>query len=246
MHQSVSVAAAFLAGLLSFLSPCVLPLVPGYLSFISGVNLSQYRQAELPAGLTRRVTLLSAAFVLGFSTVFVALGAAATLIVGAFFQEHKRVLGLFGGIVIVVLGLHMTGVFRIRWLLQERRAEIKTRPLGLAGAYVIGLAFAFGWTPCIGPILGTILGYASLRETVGEGVLLLASYSAGLGVPFLLSALTIHAFFAAFSRLRGSLRMIEIVSGVLLVLVGLLLVTDRIAVLARFIARLFPGLTTIG
>ncbi|MBN2371087.1 MAG: cytochrome c biogenesis protein CcdA [Vicinamibacteria bacterium] len=246
MDQPVSLAAAFLAGLLSFLSPCVLPLVPGYLSFMSGVNLSLYKQAKLPAGLARRVALLSAAFVLGFSTVFIALGAAATLVVGAFFQDHKRMLGFIGGIVIVILGVHMTGLFRIRWLLQERRAEIKTRPLGLFGAYAVGLAFAFGWTPCIGPILGAILGYASLRETVGEGVLLLASYSAGLGVPFLLSALAIHAFFTAFSRLRGSLRAIEIISGSLLVLVGLLLVTDRIAVLARLLSRLFPSLLAIG
>jgi cytochrome c-type biogenesis protein len=243
--DSVSVLTAFLAGLISFLSPCVLPIVPGYLSFISGVNVAELKEAEVPAGLTRRVGLTSVAFVLGFSTVFVALGAAATLI-GSVLQEHKRVLGMVGGAVMIVLGLHTAGLLRIDWLLYERRAEVKSRPLGLLGAYVVGLAFAFGWTPCIGPILGAILLYASQEETVGQGIVLLSAYAAGLGIPFIASGLAVNRFFTAFRRLRGWMRPIERVSGALLVGVGLLLLTDRLTLLSQYFSRLFPSLARLG
>lgn len=245
MTSSVSLAAAFLAGLVSFISPCVLPIVPGYLSFISGVNVAQFRDTGAPRDLLRRVLLTSVAFVLGFSTVFVALGAAATVL-GSLLAEHKRTLGMIGGIVIIVLGLHTAGLLKIQWLLSEKRANVSSRPLGLLGAYVVGLAFAFGWTPCIGPILGAILLYASQQETVGQGVLLLATYSAGLGIPFLLSALAVNQFFKASSRLRRSMRVIEILSGALLVAVGLLLVTDRLTLIARYFTRWFPALARIG
>jgi cytochrome c-type biogenesis protein len=245
MSSSVSLAAAFLAGLASFISPCVLPIVPGYLSFISGVNVARFRESGTPRGLVGRVALTSLAFVLGFSTVFVALGAAATVI-GSLLQEHKRTLGMIGGIVIIVFGLHTMGLLKIKWLLLEKRASVSSRPLGLLGAYVVGLAFAFGWTPCIGPILGAILLYASQQETVGQGVLLLATYSAGLGIPFLLSALAVNQFFRASGRLRRSMRAVEVASGVLLVGVGVLLVTDRLTLIAQYVTRLFPGLTRIG
>jgi cytochrome c-type biogenesis protein len=243
--ETVSLATAFFFGLLSFVSPCVLPIVPGYLSFISGVNVARLKEEEAPAAVTRRVLITSLAFVLGFSTVFVALGASATL-VGELLQEHKRVLGMVGGVFIIVLGLHTAGILKIDWLLNEKRATVRTRPLGVAGAYVVGLAFAFGWTPCIGPILGAILLYASQQETVGQGVVLLAAYSAGLGIPFLLSGLAINKFFAAFSRLRGHMKAVEVVSGGLLVAVGLLLVTDRLTVIAQYFTRMFPALTRIG
>jgi cytochrome c-type biogenesis protein len=245
MASTVSLAAALLAGLVSFISPCVLPIVPGYLSFISGVNVTQFKEGGAPRDLVRRIALTSLAFVLGFSTVFIALGAAATY-VGSLLQEHKRLLGAVGGIVIIILGLHTAGLIRIDWLLAEKRASVRSRPLGLLGAYVVGLAFAFGWTPCIGPILGAILLYASQQETVGQGIVLLAAYSAGLGIPFLLSALAVNWFFKAFSRLRTSMRAVELASGALLVGVGLLLVTDRLTVLAQFFSRLFPSLTRIG
>jgi cytochrome c-type biogenesis protein len=245
MTSSVSLAAAFLAGLVSFISPCVLPIVPGYLSFISGVNVARFREGGAPRDLVRRVVLTSLVFVLGFSTVFIALGAAATYI-GSLLQEFKRVLGMVGGIVIIILGLHTAGIFKIQWLLSEKRANVQTRPLGLVGAYVVGLAFAFGWTPCIGPILGAILLYASQQETVGQGVVLLTAYSAGLGIPFLLSALAVNWFFKAFSRLRGSMRTVEMVSGALLVGVGLLLVTDRLTVIAQYFTKMFPSLAGVG
>ena len=245
MEGSVSLFGAVLAGLISFISPCVLPIVPGYLSFISGVNIAQLKGTERPAGLARRVGITSLAFVLGFSTVFVTLGAAATM-VGYYLQQYKRELGMVGGAVIIVLGLHTAGILPIKWLLYEKRAEVKTRPLGLIGAYVVGLAFAFGWTPCIGPILGAILLYASQQATVSEGVLLLAAYSAGLGIPFVLSGLAINEFFAAFGRVRRHMKAVEYVSGALLVGVGLLLMTDRLAVLAQWFSRMFPALTRIG
>ncbi len=245
MSSSVSLAAAFLAGLFSFISPCVLPIVPGYLSFISGVNVAQWKAGGAPRDLVRRVVLTSLVFVLGFSTVFVALGAAATL-VGSLLQEHKRTLGVIGGVVVIILGLHTAGVFKIRWLLSEKRASVQEKPLGLVGAYVVGLAVAFGWTPGIGPILGAILLDASQQETVGQGVLLLAAYSAGLGIPFLLSALAVNWFFKASSGLRRSMHAVEIASGVLLVGIGLLLVTDRLTLIARYFTKLFPALTRIG
>ena len=188
---------------------------------------------------------MSLAFVLGFSTVFVTLGAAATL-VGAALQAYKRELAVVGGAVIIVLGLHTAGLLKIDWLLREKRAEVRTRPLGLAGAYVVGLAFAFGWTPCIGPILGAILLYASQQETVGQGVVLLSAYSAGLGIPFIAAGLAINGFFLASSRLRAHLRWFEVASGALLVAVGVLLVTDRLTLLAQYFSKMFPALARIG
>jgi cytochrome c-type biogenesis protein len=245
MDESISVFGAFVGGLLSFLSPCVLPIVPGYLSFISGVNLAQFRAGQAPAALTRRVGLTGLAFVLGFSTVFVTLGAAASL-AGALLRQYQRPLAMVGGIVVLILGIHMTGLLRIPWLMQERRAEMRSRPLGLVGAYVVGLAFAFGWTPCIGPILAAILALAAQRETISDGVFLLSVYSAGLGLPFLGAAFAIRAFFSAFARLKGYLRLFELASGILLIAIGLLLVTDRLAMLARWFSRLLPFLTRLG
>ena len=245
MNDSVSLLTALLAGLISFVSPCVLPIVPGYLSFISGVNLAELRAPETPAGLARRVGLTSGAFVLGFSTVFISLGAAASL-VGYYLEQFKRPLATVGGLVIVILGLHTAGLLQIKWLLYEKRAQVRTRPLGLLGAYVVGLAFAFGWTPCIGPILGAILLYASQQETLGQGVLLLSAYSAGLGIPFILSGFAINGFFAASGRLKRHMRQVEWVAGGLLVAVGVLLMTDQLATLSRLFNRLLPGLAEIG
>jgi cytochrome c-type biogenesis protein len=243
--SSVGFFTSFLAGLLSFVSPCVLPIVPGYLSFISGVNVARMKDGVPDPGQLRRVALTSLAFVLGFSTVFVSLGAAATL-VGYYLQQYKRQLGIVGGAIVIVLGLHTMGVFRINFLLYEKRAEVRTKPLGLIGAYVVGLAFAFGWTPCIGPILGAILLFASQQETVTQGVLLLSAYSAGLGVPFLLSALAVNKFFSASGAVKRHMKTVEVVSGALLVAVGLLLVTDRLAVIALYLSKKFPILQSIG
>lgn len=245
MTTSVSLLTAFAGGLASFISPCVLPIVPGYLSFISGVNVAEFKGQAAPGELVRRVALTSCVFVLGFSTVFVSLGAAATL-VGYTLQQYKRELGMVGGAVVIVLGLHTMGVIRIPFLLYEKRAEMRQRPVGFIGAYVVGLAFGFGWTPCIGPILGAILLYASQQETVSQGVVLLASYSAGLGVPFIVSALAINRFFRASSHLKRHMLLVERLSGALLIAVGLLLLTDRLTLLAQWFSRMFPWLARIG
>jgi cytochrome c-type biogenesis protein len=245
MNESVSLATALVAGLVSFISPCVLPIVPGYLSFISGVNMAELRDGQPPPGLSRRVGLTSLVFVLGFSTVFIALGAAATLI-GATLQAYKRELGMIGGVIIIVLGLHTAGILPIKWLLYEKRATVSSKPMGFLGAYLVGLAFAFGWTPCIGPILGSILFYAAQQDTVAHGIALLAAYSIGLGVPFVASGLAVNRFFAASSRIKRHMKVVEYVAGAMLVGVGLLLVTDRLTVLAAFFSRMFPGLTRIG
>jgi cytochrome c-type biogenesis protein len=245
MTSSISLLTAFAAGVVSFVSPCVLPIVPGYLSFISGVNVAQLRGAEPPAHLMRRIGVMSVVFVLGFSTVFVTLGAAATL-VGYYLQQYKRVLAMVGGAVVIVLGLHTAGIVKIPWLLYERRAEVRARPLGLPGAYLVGLAFGFGWTPCIGPILGGILVYASQQETISQGVVLLSFYSAGLGIPFILSGLAINRFFKASGTLKRHMHAVEVGSGVLLVAVGMLLMSNRLEILARSFSKWFPALTRIG
>src|SRR5215471_4587564 len=245
MTSSVSLLAAFLAGLFSFVSPCVLPIVPGYLSFISGVNVAQWKGDAAPSELVRRVALASLAFVLGFSTVFVALGAAATL-VGALLLEHKRTLGMIGGVIIVVLGLHTMGVFKIQWLLGEKRASVTSRPLGLVGAYVVGLAFAFGWTPCIGPVLGAILAVAAGEDSVRQGVSLLFVYSLGLGIPFVVAAIAIRPFLSTMQRFKRHLATVEKVLGGFLVLTGILFLTDAMTLISSWMLELFPGLATIG
>ena len=207
--------------------------------------MAQLKGGEAPPHLMRRIAIMSLVFVLGFSTVFVSLGAAATLL-GYYLQQYKRELAVVGGAVVVVLGLHTAGIVKIPWLLYEKRAEIRTRPIGLPGAYLVGLAFGFGWTPCIGPILGGILLYASQQETVTEGVVLLSSYSAGLGIPFILSAVAVNRFFKASGTLKRHMRAVEIGSGLLLVAVGLLLMSNRLEVLARVFSKWFPALTRIG
>jgi cytochrome c-type biogenesis protein len=193
----------------------------------------------------RKVMLASLFFVLGFSTVFVSLGAAATVI-GATLQRYKREIGMVGGLIIIVLGLHTAGFLQIKALLYEKRAQVQTKPISLAGAYVVGLAFAFGWTPCIGPILATILALAAQQGTVAAGVLLLAAYSLGLGVPFLIAGLAVEQFLGASKQIKRHMKAVEVVSGVLLIGVGLLLATDQLTVLARWMSRLFPALTRIG
>jgi len=245
VSSGIGIFTAFLAGLASFISPCVLPIVPGYLSFISGVNVAQLKGEEPPAHLMRRIFIMSVVFVLGFSTVFVSLGAAATML-GYYLQQYKRMLAVVGGAIVIVLGLHTAGVVKIPWLLYEKRAEMRTRPLGLPGAYLVGLAFGFGWTPCIGPILGGILVYASQQETMTQGVVLLSSYSAGLGIPFIFAAVAINRFFKASGTLKRHMHAVEVASGVLLVAVGVLLMSNRLELLARSFSKMFPALTRIG
>ena len=194
--DDVSYLAALVAGILSFVSPCVLPLVPGYLSFISGVSLDNaHTGTALPEGTTRRVFLASIAFVLGFSTVFVALGASASSI-GALINDKLWILTKIAGVAVILFGLHTMGLLKINALYRQAQIDVKRKPAGPLGAFVVGLAFAFGWTPCIGPILGSILALAAQEGTVTHGASLLAVYSLGLGVPFLATSLAVDRFFA--------------------------------------------------
>ncbi len=239
--DSISLVAAFVAGLLSFISPCVLPLIPGYLSFVSGVTLQEMRgegQAA-PAGSRRRVLGSSLAFVLGFSLVFISLGASASA-VGQFLMSRLAIIGKIAGVLIVLFGLHMMGVLRISWLYSEKRVQTQKKPAGPFGAVLVGIAFAFGWTPCIGPILAGILAVAASKDTMMDGVKLLAAYSAGLGIPFLITSLAINQFFAAFARIRKHYHAIEVVSGVLLVAVGVLIFTNQFTIIARFLQPYLP------
>ena len=249
MEENVTLLAAFGAGLLSFISPCVLPLIPGYLSYISGLSLDEMRGTPVaggsavavarPAGTTRQVVLSSLAFIVGFSLVFVSLGAAASAI-GQFLTRQQALFNRIAGAVIVIFGLHTMGVLRIEWLYQEKRVHTSKKPAGFLGAGLVGVAFAFGWTPCIGPILAGILALAGSQETVGKGVRLLAVYSLGLGVPFLATALMIDRFFSAMGRIRRYYHTIEIVSGALLIVIGLLIFTNKFTVIAKWLTPYLP------
>jgi cytochrome c-type biogenesis protein len=245
MEENVTLVAAFGAGLLSFISPCVLPLIPGYLSYVSGLSLDDLRAgagqgaAVAPPDARRRVVMASLAFILGFSIVFVSLGASASFI-GQFLMSRLTILGRIAGAIIIVFGLHTMGVFRIEWLYQDKRVQSNRRPAGFLGATLVGVAFAFGWTPCIGPILAGILAIAAAQDTVGDGVRLLSAYSLGLGVPFLATALAINRFFAAFARIRRHYHTIEVVSGALLVIIGLLIFTNRFTIIAQWLTPYLP------
>jgi cytochrome c-type biogenesis protein len=227
--------AAFVAGLLSFLSPCVLPLVPGYVSLISGTTVDELRSQE--RRLLGGVMLNSAMFILGFSIVFILLGAVATSL-GQLTRSYYSILTRVAGVVIIIFGLHLTGIWKIKALYADKRMhEVKGNSTAL-GSFVVGFAFAFGWTPCIGPILATILAIAASENTVMKGVLLLALYSAGLAVPFLLTSLGIDRFLEFYGRFRRHLHTVEVVSGVLLIAIGVLVLTRHFTVLATYLSWL--------
>ena len=227
--------AAFVAGLISFLSPCVLPLVPGYVSLISGVGVEELKLQE--GQLFRKVMLNSAAFIIGFSIVFITLGAISTE-VGQFLAMYKSLLARVAGAVIIVFGLHLTGIFQIKALLADTRLHSLKGSSSAWGAFVIGFAFAFGWTPCVGPILAVVLGFAAAQDTVFKGIFLLAIYSAGLAVPFLLTSLGIERFLKFYNRFKFHMHAVEVVSGVLLIFLGGLLVLGRFAMISGYFAFL--------
>jgi cytochrome c-type biogenesis protein len=227
--------AAFVAGLISFLSPCVLPLVPGYVSLISGAGVEELKAHDTQ--LLRKVMVNSAAFILGFSIVFITLGALSTE-VGQFLSRYKSVLAQAAGIVVIVFGLHLTGIFKIKALYTDARLHGVKGGSTTWGSFVIGFAFAFGWTPCVGPILAVILGLAATQNSLGKGIFLLAIYSLGLAVPFLLTSLGIERFLKFYSRFRSHMHALEVASGGLLIVLGTLLVLGRFTVIARYFSFL--------
>jgi cytochrome c-type biogenesis protein len=227
--------AAFVAGLVSFLSPCVLPLVPGYVSLISGAGIEELKDQQSP--LLRKVMLNSLAFIVGFSIVFVTLGAISTE-VGQLAARYKSTLAEIAGVVIIVFGLHLTGLLRIKALYADKRLHNVKGGSTVWGAFVIGFAFAFGWTPCVGPILGVILGLAAAQDSVTKGIYLLTIYSLGLAVPFLLTSLGIERFLRFYGRFRRHMHALEVASGGLLIALGLLLVFGKFTLLANYFSFL--------
>ena len=243
MQTHVSVPAAVIAGLISFLSPCVLPLVPPYLCFMAGTTLEELQGGG--ATRSRRGALLaSLLFVAGFSTVFVALGATASAF-GALLRQYGEALSILAGLAIIAMGLHFTGLFRLNLLYRQARVEVQ-RPPGLWSAYAMGLAFAFGWTPCIGPILAAILAVAGSQATVGTGAALLLAYSAGLGLPFVLAAAAMGAFTAFLQGFKRHFATVERVAGVALVLTGIAFLSGGLQSLSFWLIETFPGLARLG
>lgn len=249
MATNVTIAAALAAGTLSFLSPCVLPLVPPYMVYLTGRSLDQLVGDRTPAAqpdppARRNIIVAALLFVLGFSTVFVALGASASAI-GGLIRSYSDILATIAGILIIIMGLHFLGLTRFAFLMREQRLGMK-KPLGLWGAYAMGVAFAFGWTPCIGPILAAILAVAGSEATVAKGASLLAIYSLGLGIPFMLAAFAIGPFVAFLTRFRTHLGTVEKVMGGLLVLTGVAFLGGFISQASYWLLEAFPALGQIG
>jgi len=235
--DSISVLGAFIAGLLSFLSPCVLPLIPSYLTFISGLTLADLKGEGGDTGLRFRVVLHSLVFIAGFTTIFVLLGVSASLI-GTSLQPYMGIVRKVGGVLVVIFGIHVTGLVPIHLLFGERRFQLRTKPAGFIGSYFVGIAFAAGWTPCIGPILASILMLAATEQTVTRGFWLLLVYSLGLGVPFLVTSLAIQSFFRFFERFKRFIRPLEIATGLFLVVVGVMIYFNWFRVLAGLLPPL--------
>jgi cytochrome c-type biogenesis protein len=246
MELDVSLGVVVLAGVLSFLSPCVLPLVPPYLVYMSGVSLEDLSANGANTGQHRqRVMLSSLMFVLGFTTVFVLLGATASAL-GHVLRANLPLLSQIAGVAIITMGLHFMGVFRLGFLMREARFQASQTAVSYTGAYMIGLAFAFGWTPCIGPVLATILSVAGTAESVGRGMGLLALYSLGLGIPFMIAAFSVDSFLSFSRKFRRHITLLERVMGALLVLTGIMFLTGWMQNISYWLLENFPGLATIG
>jgi cytochrome c-type biogenesis protein len=242
MAGELSILVAFVGGLFSFLSPCVLPLFPSYLSFITGMSLDQLQSATSEGGDARGrrwILANSLAFVTGFSVVFVGMGASFSAL-GQVLFDHRERIRLVGGLLIIVFGLYIAGVLRLPFLARYQQIQLRSKPAGLVGSWLVGVTFAIGWTPCVGPILGSILSLAGTAETVSTGVALLSAYSAGLALPFVLSSVALGAFLAAFRRFRPWLPVVERTAGVLLVVVGILVTTNYFIVLNSYALSLTP------
>ena len=241
----VGFAAALFAGLLSFLSPCVLPLVPPYLCYLAGTTVEELTEEGGNRGAAQRDVMLAALmFVAGFTTVFVLLGATASLL-GQVLRQYLWVLSWAAGLAIIAMGLHFLGLFRLAFMYREKRLEV-AKPAGVGGAYMMGLAFAFGWTPCIGPILAAILAVAGSSDTVGRGMVLLGVYSLGLGIPFLAAALGMGRFMGLMARFRHRFGQVEKAMGALLVITGIAFLTGGMERMAFWLLETFPGLAALG
>ncbi len=236
-QQDVSILIAFTAGILSFISPCVLPLVPSYITYVTGVSFKELTDAKSQGRLRWATTLHSLCFIIGFSTIFILMGASASYL-GQILVEYQDIIMKVGGGLIILLGIHFTGLIRIPFLQMERRIELRKKPFGYLGSFLVGVVFAAGWTPCIGPILSTILIYASTAQNLTTGILLLAVYSMGLGIPFFLSSLAFNSFLSTFDRIKRYMRWITLISGIFLVIIGILFLTDTFRIINTFFNQL--------
>lgn len=236
-QQDVSILIAFTAGFLSFVSPCVLPLVPSYITYITGISFKELTEEKSRANIRWATILHSFLFITGFSTVFILMGASASYL-GQILVEYQSWIMRGGGLLIIFLGIHFTGMINIPFLQMEKRFEMRKKPLGYLGSFLVGIVFAAGWTPCIGPILSTILIYASTSQNFTTGILLLAAYSVGLGIPFFLSSLAFNSFLSTFDRMKRYLRWITLISGLFLIAIGVLMLTDTFRKINTFLNQL--------
>jgi cytochrome c-type biogenesis protein len=235
----VNILVAFTAGIFSFLSPCVLPIIPSYLSFISGVSLEEMRGPQVGSRMRWRVAWNSIAFILGFSLVFVSLGASASLLAG-FFLSYRSVIRVMGGIFILAVGIYLIGFVKISVLDRYLQFHLKDKPGGYLGSVLVGMTFGAAWIPCVGPILGAILTLAATSSEIGKGVFYLATYAAGLALPFFLSAVAVNSFFEFSSKFRRYVQAVHVTAGILLIIVGLLLITDYMTLLNIYALRFTP------
>jgi len=241
MGMDITFYGAFLAGIISFLSPCILPIIPPYICFLAGMSLDQVTGQEETDGAGRKIMFSAVAFVIGFGTVFVLLGASASFL-GQALTDYFDVLKYFAGAVIIMMGLHFLGVFRISMLYRQAKIEVQKKPAGIFGAYLVGLAFAFGWTPCVGPILASILFVAGAEDSATQGALLLGAYAAGIGIPFLFAAAFAGPFVAFMRKFSKHMATVEKVMGIMLIITGVLIMTGYMQELGFFLQGLFPSL----
>ena len=225
-ENQVTLYVAFIAGLVSFLSPCVLPLIPTYVAFVTGFSLKELQDTHKDSAMLKKMIINSLAFILGFSTIFIMLGASASFI-GQFLNDHKSIIAKVGGFVIIFLGIFMTGIFKLQPLLKEKRFHITKKPLGLLGTFLVGVTFAAGWTPCVGPILGSVLVVAGTSGEMLRGVILLTAYSLGLGIPFFVSTLAIGWLLSFNKKVMKYMNIVSILAGILLIIIGVLMVTGK-------------------
>lgn len=233
--ENVSIFIALSAGFISFLSPCILPLIPSYMAFITGISLEELSHEKNLKRVRKIVIINSLLFILGFSIIFIALGASATFM-GKFLSRNIRWFEIVGGCVVILLGLHFIGIFRLKFLNREKKIHLKNKPLGFIGTVLVGMAFGAGWTPCVGPILGAILTMAATTQNIFKGIVLLAFYSVGLGLPFLISGLIIHKFFEYFKAVRKYFKVITAVGGILLIILGVLLITGYFSSISSYLS----------
>ncbi|MBI5207333.1 MAG: cytochrome c biogenesis protein CcdA [Candidatus Firestonebacteria bacterium] len=230
----VSIISAFSAGLFSFLSPCVLPLIPAYISYITDVSVEEIKAGNSKNKIFIRVIIKTLLFILGFSFIFVTLGASITFL-GTFISLKFNLFSKLAGLIIILFGLHTTGIISFKWMYKEKRFNLQNISMGFFTPFIIGMAFAFGWTPCIGPILGAILTYASMQGTIKQGIILLSIYSLGLGFPFLLTGIMFNSFLSFYSKIKKHFRLIEILSGTLLIIIGILILSDDLQRISSYL-----------